>query len=229
MIFPIEIQGLSYRYPGQERDILEYINLKAKKGEILAIVGLSGSGKSTLCYCMCGIIPHIHGGHMKGRVLIDGVAAAEMRLPVIATKIGIVFQDPDTQIFSPTVEDEVAFGAENLCIDREEIGRRIDMSIKQVGMEKYRYSNPNELSGGQKQLVALASVLSLDPDILIFDEVMSQIDYEGKKSIKKMISNLKQAGKTIIYVEHDWSNLDIADRVVLLKKGRLQDFNGSLQ
>ncbi|MBA1334484.1 MAG: ABC transporter ATP-binding protein [Firmicutes bacterium] len=228
MSYPLEVHNLYYSYPDGKGDILKGINLKAEEGEILAIVGLSGSGKSTLCYCLSGIIPHIFGGEMRGEVLIYGESTGKLKVPEIATRLGIVFQDPDTQLFSPTVEDEIAFGPENLCIDREEIGKRIDAALMQVRMEEFRFGSPNHFSGGQKQLIALASVLSLKPDILIFDEVMSQIDTEGRRAIKEIIKELKSAGKTVIMVEHDWGNLDIADRVLLLKDGKFEAFSGTL-
>ncbi len=228
MILPVEIKDLSYSYPGSSTHILKGINLRVDPGEILAIVGLSGSGKSTLCYCMSGIIPHVFGGKISGKVLIQGRDISGMGIPEIATRLGIVFQDPDTQLFSPTVEDEIAFGPENLCINREEIGDRIKASLELVRMEYSRLNNPCQLSGGQKQLIALASVLSLQPEILIFDEVMSQIDTEGKKAIKNIILSLRDAGKTVIMVEHEPDNLDIADRVLVMRDGRLECFDGSL-
>jgi energy-coupling factor transport system ATP-binding protein len=228
MIFPIEIKDLSFRYKNKKRNILNGANLKIKKGEVIAIVGLSGNGKSTLCHCISGIIPHVYDGELDGQVLLYGKDIKEMKLPTICTKIGIVFQDPDTQIFSPTVEDEIAFGPENLCIDRDEIGKRIFEALDKVKMKEFRYDNPNNLSGGQKQLIALASVLSLKPQILIFDEVMAQIDKAGKKRIKEIIKELKSEGKTIIMVEHDLNNLDVADRVLALRNGKLEEFKGEL-
>jgi energy-coupling factor transport system ATP-binding protein len=227
MIFPVEINNLHFTYPENKSSILNGIKLQINKGEIFAIIGLNGSGKSTLCYCICGIIPHVFGGDMQGEVLIFGNSTKNMKLPVISTNVGIVFQDPDTQLFSPTVEDEIAFGPENLCVDRNEIGLRISKNLELVAMEKHRYANPDNLSGGEKQLIALASTLSLNPQIIIFDEVMSQIDDAGKLRIKKVIKNLKIAGKTIIMIEHDLENLNMADRVMLLKDGMLTDFTGS--
>lgn len=229
MIYPIEVKELYYKYPGREENILKGVNLQVSRGEVLGIVGLSGNGKTTLCYCMCGIIPHVFNGKIKGNILLFGKPVKNMNLATVATKVGIVFQDPDSQLFSPTIADEIAFGPENLCLDREEIGKRVSNAIKAVGMEEHIYNNPHYLSGGQKQLIALASILSLEPDILIFDEVMAQIDAEGKKIIKEKICHLKDEGKTIIMVEHDFSNLDIADRVVVLKNGVLEEFCGYLE
>ncbi|MCK4260373.1 MAG: ABC transporter ATP-binding protein [Halanaerobiales bacterium] len=228
MIYSIEVRNLSFRYFKQKRLILDDISLKINKGEVVAIVGLSGSGKSTLCYCLSGIIPNAQQGEMTGEVLIEGTSTTKMTIPTIATRVGIVFQNPDTQLFFPTVEDELAFGPENLCIESEEIGKRISESLKLVGMEAFRYKSPHHLSGGQKQLIALASALTLKPEILIFDEAMSQIDKTGKKLIKDVILDLKKAGKSVIMVEHDLNNLDIADRILVLQQGRIRDFEGEL-
>lgn len=225
---PIAIRDLSFRYPDSSGEILRGVNLIVPRGEILAVVGLSGIGKSTLCYCISGIIPHVYRGKMSGKVFLNGKDSQSLTLPQIATMLGIVFQNPDNQLFSPTVEDEVAFGPENLCLAREEIIRRVDDSLRKVGMVKYRLSAPHRLSGGQKQLIALASVLSLEPEILIFDEAMSQIDIAGKMMVKEMIRKLKDEGKTVVMIEHDFANLDIADRVMLLNNGRLTPFSGKL-
>jgi len=222
MSYPVEIKDLTFHYQGSKELLLNKINLKVDKGEVLAIVGLSGSGKTTLCYCISGIIPHIYSGKMEGKILLEGKPTTELTIPGIATCLGIVFQNPETQLFFPVVEDEIAFGPENLCLEREEIGKRINKVLKLTGMASKRYENPGYLSGGQKQLIALASVLSLEPQILIFDEVMSQIDSRGRLAIKEMILTLKKKGKTLIMVEHDYENLDIADRIMVLQDGRLE-------
>jgi ABC-type cobalt transport system, ATPase component len=228
MTFALQTVNLYFRYPGKNENVLDGINLEIQKGKVIAIVGPSGCGKSTLCYCLCGIIPHVYQGRMNGEVLIEGIPSINMKLPEIATRLGIVFQDPETQLFSPTVEDEIAFGPENLCIEREDIGRRMDESISTVNMGKYRLFNPGNLSGGQKQLIALASVLSLNPETLILDEVMAQVDHDGRNMVMKAIEKLKSAGKTIVMVEHDLENLSIADRILLLKNGKISTFEGRL-
>jgi energy-coupling factor transport system ATP-binding protein len=146
-----------------------------------------------------------------------------MKLPVISTRVGMVFQDPDTQLFSPTVEDEIAFGPENLCLNRSLIGKRIDECLEITGMSRYRLAHPEKLSGGEKQLIAIASVLALKPEIIIFDESLSQIDEIGKSRIKETILELRNRNKTIIMVEHDIDNLDIADRVLLMSGGKLKE------
>lgn len=224
----MEIDGLCFRYLDKSHYILQNIHLDLNKGEITGLVGMSGSGKSTLCRCICGIIPHVYKGEMEGHIRILRKDIQEMQLPEIASKVGIIFQNPDTQLFSPTVEDELAFGPENLCLEREEIGCRIAQALALVGMERYRYANPNELSGGQKQLIAIASVLTLRPEILICDEVMSQIDKEGRLLIKDVLISLKEEGKTILMIEHDFKNLDIADRVLVLKDNKISKYIGEI-
>jgi len=221
MINPIEINDLYFRYITSTDYILNGINLTVSKGEILAITGLSGMGKSTLLNIICGIIPHIRKGDIKGEARLWGRDIKDLKIADISKRVGIVFQDPDIQLFSPTVEDEIAFGPENLMVEREEIGRRIENVLKIVQMEDYRYENPNNLSGGQKQLIAIAAVLAMEPDILLLDEITSQIDDYGKERIKGIILNLKENGKTIVLVDHNRDILKLADRILELKNGKL--------
>ncbi|MBS3811741.1 MAG: ABC transporter ATP-binding protein [Halanaerobiales bacterium] len=228
MSIVIKTEGLTFSYSEQEHNILDNLSMEVKKGEILAILGLSGSGKSTLCYCLSGIIPHVYSGKLSGEVRIDGHSTQEMDMTMIATKLGIVFQNPETQLFFPMVESELAFGPENLCIDRDEIKKRIDLTLDLLNIKEKRNEKTGHLSGGQKQLIALASVLTLKPKILIFDEVMSQIDEKGKNAIKDIILQLKKEGKTVIMVSHNLDNIDIADRIMTLKNGRLKRFEESL-
>lgn len=225
MTVPLEINRLHFSYEDKGPRIIDGIDLTVDRGKIFSIIGLSGCGKSTLCYCMCGIIPHVYEGILDGEVRVFGESTADMRLPMISTRAGIVFQDPDTQLFSPTVEDEIAFGPENLCLDRSQIGQRIDECLEITGMSRYRLAHPENLSGGEKQLIAIASVLALDPQIMIFDESLSRVDSEGKTRIKDTILELRDRGKTIIMVEHDLDNLDIADRVFFMDEGRLKEIH----
>lgn len=229
MIKPIRAKNLSFKYKKNDKNIINDVSLQVNKGEILAIVGLSGSGKTTLCYCLSGIIPNVYTGDLTGEVFIKDQIIKNMSMPQIATKVGIVFQNPETQIFFPIVENELAFGPENLCINRNEIDERINEVLSLLDIENIRYEKTQHLSGGQKQLIALASVLTLKPEILIFDEVMAQIDKKGKKAIKDIILQLKKEGRTVIMVEHNLDNIDIADKKLVLKNGRLKEFAGSLQ
>jgi len=227
-INPIEIRDLYFRYPSCDTNILHKLNLKLETNEILAVAGRSGCGKSTLCHILAGIIPKTIQGKIQGQVELFGESVFSMKTVSLVKRVGIVFQEPDNQLFSPTIESEVAFGPENLCIAREIIGDRIEEMLDLVGMKAYRYESPHNLSGGQKQLIALASVLSMKPQILLFDEALSQIDALGRELIKAAMLRLKETGKSIIMVEHDFDNMDIADRILVLKKGQLITYEGAL-
>jgi energy-coupling factor transport system ATP-binding protein len=226
-MYAVQIKNLSFKYDENGSNIIDDISISINKGEIFSVLGLSGCGKSTFCYCISGIIPNVYKGILKGNISVWGNDTSELKLPAISKYAGIIFQDPDTQLFSPTVEDEIAFGPENLCLSRQEIAVRIEHSLKITGTIQYRYKHPDNLSGGQKQLVAIASVLALDPHIIIFDESLSYLDAESKDMIKATISRLRNAGKTIIMVEHDLENLDIADRIFFMENGCLREIDKS--
>lgn len=212
----VDVKNLSFKYKNSSEKILNNVNLIVNDGESIAILGKSGSGKSTLCNCICGLIPNVYSGEFSGDVFICGNNIKNMNMAQIVTKVGIIFQNPATQLFSPTIEDELAFGPENLCVEREEIKRRMDNILKIINMEKYRFDNPNNLSGGQQQLIAIASVLMLEPQILICDEIMSWIDEDGKKIIENLLLKLKEERKTIIIVDHDLENVKFADRIIYM-------------
>ncbi|HBC92424.1 MAG TPA: ABC transporter ATP-binding protein [Pelotomaculum sp.] len=217
----IVVDRLSCRYQAAGRQILKDISFKVAPGEIVALIGLSGCGKSTLCLCLGGIIPHYLGGELTGQVLVNGKDTREYRVAQLALEVGLVFQDPDTQLFAPTVEDEIAFAPENLCLPAEEVGTRVNKVLDTLGISDLRKTNPNHLSGGQKHLVAMGAVLALEPSILALDEVMAQLDPAGKKTINKILVDLRRQGKTILMVEHDPETVSIADRVLVLEEGRL--------
>lgn len=208
------VKNLSFKYKNSKETILDNLNFEIEAGKITAIIGKSGSGKTTLCNCICGLIPNIYDGYISGEIIINGKNIKDMTLGERVSSIGIIFQNPATQLFSPTIEDELAFGPENLCVDRVEIKRRMDNILMLINMEEYRFDNPNNLSGGQQQLIAIASVLMLDPKIIICDEIMSYIDEDGKKIIKDLLQRLSSEGKTIIMVEHDIRNIDIAHEII---------------
>lgn len=217
----IGIDSLNYVSQDKETIILKNINLQIKRGEYLGIMGNSGSGKSSLCLAIKGILSHYYSGRITGEIWVDGQEISQYSPAQLALKIGMVFQDPDTQLFSPTVEDELAFAPENLCMAVEEIKERIDQALEIVGMEEYRYHAPQELSGGQKQLVALAAVLTLDPEILIFDEPTAQLDPKERLRVREIVGNLHRRGKTIILVEHNLELLEQGQKIVILDKGEL--------
>lgn len=219
----IEIKNLSLRYSPGGSYILNSINTYINKGSITAIAGLSGCGKSSLAFCLCGAIPKSLPGVLTGSIMLNGEDIGNLPLPTLAQKIGIVFQDVDNQLFLPTVEAEIAFAPENLCLPAEEIDKIIEKLLDTFGIGHLRYQNPSRLSGGEKHLVAIASIMSLDPEVIILDEVMSQLDKENKELIAGIIGKLRASGKTIIIIDHSIKNLMLADTILLMKQGRLED------
>ncbi len=218
----LRCEGLSFKYPGRKDHLFKDVFLDVSAGEIVAIRGQNGRGKTSLFYCLSGIIPNIYHYEVGGDIWLMGENIRGKSLPNIARQLGMVFQDPDTQLFSPFSEDEVAFGPENLCMEQQEIIRRVDEALETVNMQKYRQSSPDKLSGGQKQLIALASTLALNPSVLLFDEAMSQLDDEAAGMIMKMILDLKKKGKAIVMIDHEEERLKIADRVFALEDAILK-------
>lgn len=212
----IKIRNLNYKYKEEGPGILTDVNFHVEVGEILGISGKSGTGKSTLCKCICGIIPKLQKGFLSGEVFLFNENTSDKTISEIVKKVGIVFQNPVTQLFSPTIEDELVFGVENLCIERGEIDRRLQIILKKLDIEKHRYKNPNKLSGGQQQLVAIGAVLMMEPEVYIFDEILSFVDQEGKRRVLDIIKELKEKKKTIVMVDHNIENIDVADKILYI-------------
>jgi len=219
-------EQVSVRFRGCKDWILRDVSLAVNPGELIGIIGLSGSGKSTLLKVLNGTIPKHLDAEIEGTVILKDQAITGHEPVMLAQTIGSVFQDPDDQILFACVEDEIAFGPENLCLAPEVIMQRITDICDFLGITDLRLRNPNKLSGGEKQLVVIASVLSLDVDILFFDECMSQVDRAGKDLLLERIKILKDSGKTIIMVDHDLANLVHADRIYQIQQGRLELFCG---
>lgn len=207
----IRVEGLTF---GFHQPLFVDLHFTVDQGECVAITGPSGSGKSTLAWILSGIIPRSLEYTYKGSVELFGQSVVDYSVAQMARTIGIVFQNPDAQLFSPTVFDEVAFGPENLCLPREEILERIDRSLELVGMHHLIHSEIETLSGGQKQLVALASVLALEPKILIFDEVFAFLDDEATRQVRQVIHDLIGADRTVLFIDHNQENLQLASRVI---------------
>ena len=218
----ITIRGLSYQYPTRSERAINKIDIQIEKGEFVIITGLSGCGKSTLLKCLNGIIPNEVSGVMMGQVEICGLNTAETSVNVLAQNVGLVFQNPDEQIFSTRVIDEVAFGLENLCFSKKDMMERIEWSLMKVGMLDYIGSSTSALSGGQKQRVALASVLALKPEVLVLDEPISQLDPKGAVEVLEVIRKLSDEGMTIILVEHRLHEVTSwADRIIVMDEGQI--------
>jgi len=198
---PIQINNLSISYG--EYNVIQNFSLFVNEGETVLIKGASGCGKSTLLHAICGLIPSVIKADITGEVLLYGKNVKTLNIADRAREIGIVFQNPETQLFCDTVEDEIAFGLENICTPTHEIGERINKMLTLVNMEKHRLTSPRELSGGQKQRVVLASVLALHPRILLLDEAMSQLDQRGRESLTQHIIDLQKQNITMLLVDHD--------------------------
>ncbi|EHR78365.1 cobalt ABC transporter ATPase [Thermococcus litoralis DSM 5473] len=219
----IRVEDLSFKYTGAKEYSLKDISFKVKKGEFLGILGASGSGKSTLCLTFNGIIPHSIRGDFRGNVFVKGYNTREASVAELSKIVGLVLQNPDSQLFNMTVEEEVAFALENLGLDVEEIRRRIYWALKITGLEGLEKEFPPNLSGGQKQRLAIASVLALKPEVLVLDEPTSQLDPIGREQVLSLITLLnKEQGITIVLVEHNTEYLfDFADRIIVLDRGEL--------
>lgn len=223
MDYAIQIDNLWWRYAISERWSLGGVNLSIRRGEFLAIVGPSGAGKSTLCLCLTGLIPHLTRGTIKGRVLVEGQDTLTTPLSEITRKVGIVFQDPESQFITMSVEDEIAFPLENVGVPREDMIERISKVMDETRISGLKDKYPHELSGGQKQRVAIASFLALRPDILVLDEPTSDLDPLGKSEVFAVLAGLKAAGTTLIVIEHNTEELcKHADRFILLYDGKIR-------
>ncbi|MBS7648676.1 ATP-binding cassette domain-containing protein [Candidatus Bathyarchaeota archaeon] len=219
----IETRNLTYTYPFAENPAFEDVNLQIERGEFVLLTGPSGCGKTTLCRCFNGLIPHFYGGKLEGEIIVAGLKTTEHAIFEIAQHVGLVFQNPENQLFALTVEKDVAFGLENLGLNREEIRRRVDWALKVTGIYELRDRAPFELSGGQQQRVAIASVLAMQPEVIILDEPTSFLDPLSAKSILEIIYQLnRELGITVILVEH---RLDLtaryANRVIVMREGRI--------
>lgn len=218
----LEARSLFFAY--DETPLFSGVSFAVAEGECLAVTGPSGSGKSTLCLLLSGIIPRSREeGRREGQVLLFGEDIGGLTLARVVSRLGMVLQEPDSQLFSPLVEDEVAFGPENLCLPRDEIGRRIERALALTGMSEKRLAETDTLSGGQKQLIALASVLALEPQVLILDEAFAMLDEAAEGLMLQAAADLKKQGAAIVMVEHEPRRFSLADRVLRLDAGRLEE------
>ena len=212
----IQIENLSFSY--QNNKIFKNLSFSIKKGEYLCIIGKNGSGKSTLAKLLAGLI-----FQQEGNIKISGYDAKNKKdLLEIRKLIGIIFQNPENQIITTSIFDEVVFGLENLAIPRENIKEIAEKSLKSVGLLEYKDRLIYQLSGGEKQRLAIASVLAMGTEILIFDEATSMLDPIGKKQVLKLMKELNSQGKTIIHITHDRNDILEASEVILLSKGEIK-------
>ncbi len=219
----IEFKSVTFTYRGNDEPSLLNVNIEIEKGEFILLTGPSGCGKSTFCRLLNGLIPHFYGGELKGEVTVLGMNVKNTPTYELARHVGMVFQDPENQLFLSSVEKEIAFGLENLGLPREEIKNRVNQVIKYLGLENIREKAPYELSGGQQQKVAIASVLAMQPEVLVLDEPTANLDPYSSLELLNIITRLNKELKiTIILVEHRLEMLlDKVSRLILMDKGKI--------
>lgn len=220
----LKLENINYKYPLEEKKVLKNINIEIKKGEFWAVIGKNGSGKTTLCNILRRFIPDFYKGELTGKITLEGKELKDYSQKEIVQKIGFIFQNPFTQIsgVKDTVFEEIAYGLENLRLEREVIISEVEKTLKLLKIENLRDRNPYDLSGGQKQRVALASIIAMNPDILVIDEPTSQLDPKGTEDIFKIINLMANEGKTIILVEHKLELIaEYAENILVLDEGEV--------
>ncbi|MGA2574208.1 MAG: ATP-binding cassette domain-containing protein [Candidatus Methanomethylicaceae archaeon] len=226
----IEVKGLSYSYPESAVPTLINVDLKVEQCEFVLMSGPSGCGKTTFCRCLNGLIPASYGGTFDGTVTVDGLSTTEHPVYEISQRVGLVFQNPENELFCTSVEREVAFGLENLALPRQEIRSRVEEALSLVGISQLKEKSPEELSGGEQQKVAIAALLAMKPKVLVLDEPTANLDPMSANSILKILVRLhRESGVTIVLVEHRLEmSAPYADRCVIFEEGRVV-LNGSPQ
>jgi energy-coupling factor transporter ATPase len=217
----IETKDVTYTYPGATKPSIENVSITINKGDFVILTGPSGCGKTTLCRCFNGLVPHFYNGKLEGTITVADLDVVDHKIHELASHVGLVFQNPENQLFALSVEKDVAFGLENFAMPRDEMRKRVDWALQTAGISELGERPPHELSGGQQQRVAIASVLAMQPDIMILDEPTSFLDPVGAEKIFEVLNELnKKLGITIILVEH---RLDLAakyaNHVIVMDKG----------
>ncbi|MBI2330986.1 MAG: ABC transporter ATP-binding protein, partial [Chloroflexi bacterium] len=229
-IKPLVVEDLTFKYKTRPELALENVSFELKQGELLLIAGSSGCGKTTLARCINGLIPRSYRGERSGRVLLHGREVADLQIPEMAQVVGTLLQDPERQIVASNVFNEVAFGPENLGLPREEICARVDQVLKRLNLEYLRERETFNLSGGEKQKVALAGVLTMNPSILLLDEPLASLDPASAHEALEVFRSLADEGKTVILVEHRVEDAIEAkpDRLLYMEDGKIK-YLGSIR
>jgi len=219
----IEVESVTFAYVGSSKPSISDLNFSIDKGQFVVLTGPSGCGKTSVCRCLNGLIPHFYSGELQGDVIVCGLSIREKPTSELSKKVGFVFQNPENQLFSLSVERDIAFGPENLGLPRAETRERVEWALEATGISNLRYRAPYELSGGQQQRAAISAVLAMKPEIMVLDEPTSFLDPKSAVEILKVVHDLnKKLGMTIVLVEH---RLDLAsqyaDRVLIMDKGKI--------
>jgi len=220
----IETRNLTYTYPGGTKPSISDVSIKVEKGDFVLITGPSGCGKTTLCRCFNGLVPHFYQGELKGEITVAGMDVTKHQTHELAKHVGLVFQNPENQLFALSIEKDVAFGLENLGFSREEMRERVDWALNLTGIYDLRERSPHEISGGQQQRVAIAAVLAMQPEIIVLDEPTSFLDPLSAERIFEVIHELnKNLGITVVLVEH---RLDLtakyANHIIIMDEGKVR-------
>ncbi|EKN69783.1 ABC transporter [Neobacillus bataviensis LMG 21833] len=224
----IVVEGLKYKYPLSDKLALNDLSFEVNEGEFIGIIGKNSAGKSTVCQALVGLVPHFYKGAYGGKVLVDGLEVKNSSIADISLKVGMVFQNPFTQVTGSkmTVYEEIAFGLENIGLPRPVIIERIDYVLDLLKIEQVKDHNPFDLSGGQMQRMAIASIIAMQPDILVLDEPTSQLDPAGSEEVFSAIQKLSKQGITVVLAEHKMEKVaQYCNRVLLLHEGKMVDFD----
>ena len=213
----ISAQNLTFKYKDAPSHALKGVTFTVEKGEFVTVLGHNGSGKSTLAKLLNGLL-----AVESGSLVIVGLDVTDKQnVNEIRKRVGVVFQNPDNQLVASIVEDDIVFGPENLGLDRNEIGKRLEFALNAVGMAEYRKATPTRLSGGQKQRVAIAGVLAILPQILVLDESTAMLDPEGREEVMKVVKDLVDGGMTVINITHYMEEAVFSDKIIVLSDGEI--------
>ena len=218
----IEFINLSFSYKGTDKGALRKLHLKIPESQCVLLCGVSGCGKTTLTRLVNGLIPHFFEGKLSGKVIVEEMNVAETEISTLSDSVGTVFQNPRTQFFNTDTDSEIVFGLENRMLEPIILKRQLGKVVKDLHIKNLRGRSIFELSGGEKQKIAFASVYAANPDIFVLDEPSSNLDFKSVLELKELIKRVKQQGKTIIIAEHRlWYLMDIVDKIILMKDGQI--------
>jgi energy-coupling factor transporter ATP-binding protein EcfA2 len=219
----IRVQHLSFRYESSPDWVLRDVSFQVRQGEFVLVIGEGGSGKSTLLYCLNGLIPHVISGTLEGSIEVGGKTLDRVAMSTIARSIGFIFQNSESQLFTTTAVEEVALGLEEIAIPRVEMEKRVEKALEIAGLTQYREAPLYSLSGGQKQILALVSILSMEPEVLLLDEPTGDLDPIFTHQVYRVLQRANQARATVILVDHKIETIletfGPEFRVIALKRG----------